>query len=961
MIGKTISHYKILEKLGEGGMGVVYKAEDSKLKRFVALKFLPPDVTRDPEAKQRFVHEAQAASALQHNNICTIHEIDETDDGQMFICMDYYQGETLKEKIKQGPFRIDESVNITVQIARGLEKAHQKGIIHRDIKPANVLITEEGVVKLLDFGVAKLTGQTKLTKEGTTLGTVAYMSPEQIRGEQTSEKTDIWSLGVVLYEMLTGEVPFKGDYEQAVTYSILNENPKPIRKLSPVIDKELENIVLHTLYKDSEKRYNSCGELVKVIENYWDRQTSRESSGRVRFYKKPVFIIPGICILLGISFWIIRSIVISKKVKWAHEQGLPEISRLVEEGDYISAFRLAGEIERYIPGNPLLEQLQPEFSRFISIRVIPEGAEIFMKEYGNVEGDWEKLGISPIDSVWIPRSYFRWKIEKEGYQTIIASSNGSLNNLKNNDGDIILFKKGEYPADMVFVPGKQHMLRMPGLEHLSTELDDYLIDKYEVTNKKYKEFVDSGGYQKREYWKLPFKKGERTLSWEEAMGEFKDKTGYPGPATWEVGDYPDGQDDYPVCGVSWYEAMAYSEFSGKSLPTVYHWNKIASTRESSHIIPLSNINGKANAPVCTYQAIGYFETYDIAGNVREWCYNQRDQERFILGGGWDDQYWAFQDIYSQPPFDRSPTNGFRCMKYLTTPKTQDRLNAAIDRPHRDFRSEKPVSDQVYIIYRSMYDYDKKELQTEIISQEEDSLKGYRIEKVSFDAAYGNERVMAYLFLPLRQKPPFQTAVYFPGSSTIHMRSSDDLNISVVEFLIKSGRALMYPIYKSTYERGDGFLTDQPSMTSAYKEHVIMWVKDLRRSIDYLETREDIVSDKLAFFGHSWGARMGGLILAVEPRLKTAILLVGGLKFQRCYPEVEMFNFISRITIPVLMLNGKYDSWFPLETSQKPMFDLLGTPPEHKKHIVFETGHGVPRDIRIKEGLAWLDKYLGTVK
>jgi serine/threonine protein kinase len=211
MIGKTISHYKITEKLGGGGMGIVYKAEDTKLIRTVALKFLPPELTRDPDSKKRFIHEAQAASALQHNNICTIHDVDETEDGQSFIVMDFYDGETLKKKIERKPLDIDESIEISIQVAQGLDKAHKKDIVHRDIKPANIMITEEGTPKIVDFGLAKLTSFTRLTKEGVSVGTVAYMSPEQTKSEEVDSRSDIWSLGIVLYEMITGQMPFRGD------------------------------------------------------------------------------------------------------------------------------------------------------------------------------------------------------------------------------------------------------------------------------------------------------------------------------------------------------------------------------------------------------------------------------------------------------------------------------------------------------------------------------------------------------------------------------------------------------------------------------------------------------------------------------------------------------------------------------------------------------------------------------
>jgi serine/threonine-protein kinase len=198
LIGKNISHYKILEKLGEGGMGVVYKAQDLKLDRYVALKFLPPHLITSEEEKQRFIHEAKAASALQHNNICAIHEIDETDDEQVFICMDYYEGKTLDRKIKEKPLTIEEVIDIAIQISQGLFKAREKEIVHRDIKPANIRLTDDGVVKILDFGLAKLSKQTKLTNESTTLVTVSYMSPEQAKGEKVDYRTDIWSTGVIV-------------------------------------------------------------------------------------------------------------------------------------------------------------------------------------------------------------------------------------------------------------------------------------------------------------------------------------------------------------------------------------------------------------------------------------------------------------------------------------------------------------------------------------------------------------------------------------------------------------------------------------------------------------------------------------------------------------------------------------------------------------------------------------------
>ncbi|HVO76349.1 MAG TPA: protein kinase [Candidatus Bathyarchaeia archaeon] len=256
----------ILEKLGGGGMGVVYRAEDIKLKRTVALKFLPPELTRDEEAKKRFIREAQAASALQHHNICTIHEIDETLDGQLFICMDCYEGETLKQKIVRGRLLVKEAVDIAIQIAEGLSKAHEAGMVHRDVTPANIMVTRDGEVKILDFGLAKLAGQTRVTRTGMTVGTVAYMSPEQAKGEELDARSDIFSLGVVLYEMLTGETPFPGEHEAAVLYEIMNIEPKPLAGHRSSIPGNLQGVIDKALKKHPTERYQSVLEFRDDLE-----------------------------------------------------------------------------------------------------------------------------------------------------------------------------------------------------------------------------------------------------------------------------------------------------------------------------------------------------------------------------------------------------------------------------------------------------------------------------------------------------------------------------------------------------------------------------------------------------------------------------------------------------------------------------------------------------------------------
>jgi dienelactone hydrolase len=545
---------------------------------------------------------------------------------------------------------------------------------------------------------------------------------------------------------------------------------------------------------------------------------------------------------------------------------------------------------------------------------------------------------------------------KAGFDTVedlVAPRNAGWN--------YTLDSTGTLPPGMVRVPGGTDGLLLWGLDDLNLDVREYLIGKYEVTNREFKRFVDAGGYQVPEHWQVPFIEDGRELTWEQAMSRFHDQTGRPGPATWEAGTYPVGEDDYPVTGVSWYEAAAYARFAGGELPTIFHWAWAARIRYSAGIVPQSNIEGRHSGPVAVGRSggIGGFGLFDMAGNAREWTFNEADgHQRYILGGGWDDAAYGFASATATSPFDRSPMNGLRLARFLKSDSTVALARRAVAPPQRDFRSIPPVSDSVYSAYRRLYDYDRMPLNA-VVEESDSSARDWVKQRITFDAAYGNERVIAYLFLPADAKPPYQTVIYFPGDGVLTVRSSQDLlGMTPVDFIIRSGRAVMYPVYKSTYERGDGLANSMPEETNSYTEHVAAWAKDLRRSIDYLETRGDIDTTKLAYYGVSWGGRLGGIMLAVEPRLKVAVLNIAGLRAQKAFPEAEPVYFIPRIHIPVLMLNGRYDFYFPVESSQNPMFDLLGTPPSDKRHVIAEGSHYVPRPVLIKETLDWLDRYLG---
>ncbi len=346
----------------------------------------------------------------------------------------------------------------------------------------------------------------------------------------------------------------------------------------------------------------------------------------------------------------------------------------------------------------------------------------------------------------------------------------------------------------------------------------------------------------------------------------------------------------------------------------------------------------------------------MAGNVKEWCRNESGGgRRFILGGGFGEPTYMFIDQDAQSPWDRRPNYGFRCAKLAAPPPAA--ALAKIEPATRDFSKEKPVTDDVFRAYKGLYAYDKGPLNSRI--EETETTDDWTREKVSFDAAYGGERVLAHLYLPKNAAPPYQTVIYFPGSGAIH---ADRFSLSpYADFVPKSGRALLAPIFKSTFERRDSLNSDYPEPTAFWRDHVVAWSKDVGRSIDYLETRKDIDHAKLAYVGLSWGSALAPGILAVEGRFKVAVLESGGLEFQRPLPEADQINFVSRVKIPVLMVNGRYDHFFPVESSQDPLFRLLGTPEKDKKHVLYETGHAVPRKDFIRETLDWLDRYLGPVK
>jgi len=740
---------------------------------------------------------------------------------------------------------------------------------------------------------------------------------------------------------------------------------------------DLDWIVMKSLEKDRARRYETASGLAEDIRRHLEHETvvARPPSTAYRARKfirrnrvmvaEAAMFVCLVALAAAGAFFGLRHM----RVQWAKNQAVPEMERLTEQArrvwDY-SIFRQALEIgqraARYLPNDPRLREALDACSLFWSIQSDPPGAQVSIKPYDDPNANWKALGHTPIQNVRFGRGFFVVRLEKTGYDTVEGVGGFVL-----GAGDVSrkLDPANTIPEGMIHVPGR----------NVATlgEVPSFFIDKYEVTNHRYKEFVDAGGYQNSRYWKQPFVRDGKVLAWEEAVSLFRDTTGRPGPATWVSGDYPPGRTDYPVSGVSWYEAAAYGEFAGKSLPTKDHWAVAAGLDlvECQWYFPtlittLSNFHVDGPAPVGSHKGMSRFGALDMAGNVREWCWNESPSGRFIRGGAWDSAEYLYSLESQQPAWDRSPQNGFRCVIY----PDRDKIPAKFFEPSvgsvRDFAKEKEkrVNDEIFEIYKAQFQYDPTELKANVEEHDESAAAWIR-ERVTFDAAYGGERMIAQIYLPRKGRKPYQSVILIGGPVLGEKRAQMERMLVAgprLDCFLKSGRAVVFPVIKGTYERtGDmtaAMLSPTEENRHAYTEYLVKWVKDFRRCVDYLVSRPDFDGQRIAFNCASWSGVLGMIVPAVEPRVRANIILISGFPDNQALPEAHPLNYIAHIKVPTLMLNGKYDMFFPVETSVNPAFDLLGTPKEDKLLVVYPTDHYIPVSEGIQEMLAWLDKYFG---
>ena len=959
-------------------MGEVWRARDTTLDREVALKVIPEELADDPELMERFSREARLLAAIDHPNIVTAYSVEES-DGFHFITMQLVDGRTLDDLIPENGLPLDELLELAIPLVSAIGAAHHRGITHRDLKPANIMVSVDGWLRVLDFGIAKppRAPQTEersdasrtpdgvvdeagqdLTQVGTVMGTLTYMSPEQAVGKPADARSDLFSLGVTLYETATGVRPFRGGTSTDVIDAILHVTPPAAEELNTQLPRDLSQAIARLLEKEPDARFQSADELLEVLE------TIRRAQSVTRKWAIPVAVAATALLVFAVySVWQARN------VRWAREVALPEAMRLAQkEQRFIEANDLALQARRYIPEDPMLNDQYMLIARELTVTTEPEGVEVRYSPYDRLDGDWTLVGVTPLNAVRIPRGYYRWRLTKEGYEPVETTGFGG--GISGVTIERRLLPEDQSHLGMVRVGGGSYNALDVGPE---APVPAFWMDRYEVTNEQYKRFVDASGYGNADYWKHPVVRDEQQLTWEEAMLLFTDATGSPGPAGWRAGTYPAGNADHPVTGVSWYEATAYAEFVGKSLPTVYHFAAARRTGNLNFIVPQSNFAGVGTAPVGSYPGMSVYGAFDLAGNVVEWCLNaSASGARFAAGGSYLHITYAAQYAYEIDPLTRDEGTGFR-----TVLSTDEEFPVALAGLLGVNRAEpfepEPVSREEFEGYRGFYTYEPEPLEAEI-EIDDDSASGWRVQKVSFNAAYGNprERMGANLYLPKQVRPPYQTVIFLgadpttTGPSSEFFREPSTLHWAGIPRLIESGRAVMYPFYKNYFERGaDGSEPINPMESSAELfRYVRMLTNDAGRSIDYLEGNPDLFSDSVAYYGFSFGADVGSFFTAIEKRIDASIAVAGTVlppNPLEALPAAYPVNYMPHITMPTLLINSVFDEGCPRETCALLRYELLGTPEEHKDLVQPTGGHLVRPDDIMDAMIPFLDEYLGPVQ
>ncbi|NNF37437.1 MAG: protein kinase [Gemmatimonadetes bacterium] len=938
--------YAVERELGQGGMAAVYLARDLKHDRKVALKVLRPELAAVLGA-DRFLAEIRATANLRHAHIVPLFDSGEA-DGDLYYVMPHVEGGSLRGRFtRTSPLEPSEAVRIARAVANALDHAHRLGILHRDIKPENILI-QDGDPVVADFGIAVATGAVmdeRLTATGLSPGTPRYMSPEQVGGERDlTPATDVYSLACVLYEMVIGEPPHGDRFGGALLAARASESPEELPGLQGGLSAELTRALRKALSLDPGDRFATAGAFADALEAVAASPNKNRSA--IPLAAATVAAIA----VAGLALWTVRG---DPGVTAAE---VAELELLEDERDFRAAFDRAEQLRERSPDDPTLDEMWEALSYEADLISDPAGAEVSWRSYS--DATWRTAGRTPL-TVRVPRGATVFELSLPGFRSAEIVATGRL-----RPEPVQLLPADAEAHDVTWAPG---FTTEEGLE-----LGPYLLDRYEVSNRDFAEFVQAGGYESRAYWPDSLEIGGSLVPWEESRGHFVDQTGRAGPLNWEVGDYPEGEGDLPVVGVSWYEAMAYAAFRGRQLPSVHHWANAAPAPYGQWMLPASNLDVGGLLPTGEPRGIGRHGNSDLVGNVREWMYNDGPGGRHIRGGAASDNVMHWRSEIMSRPDERAPATGLRLATYLDS-LNLDRARAPVVPVLRTYEGVEPVSDEVFAGYRRLYEYDDRPLEASEVQV--DTTDHWIRERVSFTAGYGplDDRMVAYVYRPVEGPTRLDPMILWPGGSAYGPASIEEFLgggpdcrsffCRLLRMLVRSDRAIVFPVYHGLFERfePDVRAGSGPNrlMTIGYRDDTIRRIQDVSRTIDYLETRDDLDHTRLSYFGFSWGGWMSSLALAMEPRLQVGVAVIGGLSALPVHPEMDPINFASRVTQPVLMFNTRQDPQFPADRVGRPMFDLLpGDSGVYKEFIVEDGGHNFRSPAIVGYTIDWLERHLG---
>lgn len=678
--------------------------------------------------------------------------------------------------------------------------------------------------------------------------------------------------------------------------------------------------------------------------------------------------------ILGIVFLVLFTGYGGGSYIWVNNFILPDLKKALEEDNYVAAWDQINTLNSLAPFLYNSDSLDSEISLPVNIGITEPGVDVYWKPY-TVEKDyeWRFIGKTPLPEFSLPRGVINLKLEKEGYVTRILTEANPSFTFKNHPipptfelTPLGMYPTNSIPEGMVPVDSGNFIPALIGEGIQEYNLGTFYIDRNEVTNKEFKEFVDANGYDIFQYWsEMDFILNGESLSWEQAKEKMVDTTGVPSPANWELGSYKDGEGDFPVTGVTWYEAQAYARFKGNILPPMYHWAKAAFpiTEVAAPISPvLLKKSNFSNNSIMTggRNGMGPYGTFDMAGNVSEWSWNIFGGRGLTLGGNFSDPAYSASSATPSPRFVRSSNIGFRTVRLLNPRDLNpfgDPIERQAPRPAEYFQ---PFTDEEFKLYSRNFEVGPIDLNAKSIYIDE-SHPAWDKERIQVEVGYNNEKMDVLIFKPKNSIGSLDSVILYPGANYYRTPPGiDEVDPGEygLDFVLKSGRALVWPAYKGSMNR----ITDMNISFPSTQEHMRLfrqllshWTVDTARTIDYMQSRKDLFNENIFYVGMSYGGLFTPHVLLFEDRFKAAVFYVGGATTS-IPPMVDGKNHMPRIKIPVLMLNGEQDYLVP-PSAPKAMYAYLGTPEEDKKLIFYESGHWpLPRNQMIKETLKWFEEY-----